>query len=119
MKPLFGYLFLAIGISCGIVANSFAKVSEGFSKLTPSILCILFMCVTMVCIAFAIQTIVIHINKIHKTDGVNLENPSETFAKLFEAIPQDIPIARNKYPNKGFIILIKKILFFNYLRLSN
>jgi small multidrug resistance pump len=33
MKPLFGYLFLALGISCGIASNSFAKVSEGFSKL--------------------------------------------------------------------------------------
>ena len=51
MKPFFGYLFLFVGISCGIASNSFAKVSEGFSKLTPSILCILFMCVTMFCIA--------------------------------------------------------------------
>ena len=42
-------------------------------------------------------------NRIHKTDGVNLENPSDTFAKLFEAMPQDIPKARNKYPSKGFI----------------
>jgi len=32
MKPLFGYLFLAVGISCGIASNSFAKVSEGFLK---------------------------------------------------------------------------------------
>src|SRR6056300_1529407 len=40
MKPLFGYLFLALGISCGIASNSFAKVSEGFSKLYPSIFCI-------------------------------------------------------------------------------
>tara|TARA_B100000902_G_C26700547_1_gene616939 strand:- start:185 stop:334 length:150 start_codon:yes stop_codon:yes gene_type:complete len=46
---------------------------------------------------------VIHIKKMHKIDGVNFENPSEIFAKLFEAIPQDIPIVRNKYPNKGFI----------------
>tara|TARA_B100000965_G_C19561586_1_gene744740 strand:+ start:665 stop:775 length:111 start_codon:yes stop_codon:yes gene_type:complete len=35
-------------------------------------------------------------NKIHKIDGVNREKPSETFAKLFDAIPQDIAIARNK-----------------------
>ena len=35
MKPLFGYLFLTLGISCGIASNSFAKISEGFSKLTP------------------------------------------------------------------------------------
>ena len=47
MKPLIGYLFLSIAISFGIVSNSFAKISDGFTKLTPSILCILFMCITM------------------------------------------------------------------------
>jgi len=57
MKPLFGYLFLILGISCGIASNSLAKVSEGFSKLAPSILCILFMCVTMFCIAKAMNTL--------------------------------------------------------------
>ena len=57
MKPLFGYLFLAIGISFGIASNSFAKISDGFTKLTPSILCILFMCVTMFSIAKAMHAI--------------------------------------------------------------
>ena len=57
MKPLFGYLFLVLGISCGIAANSFAKISEGFSKITPSILCILFMFVTMFSIAKAMHTL--------------------------------------------------------------
>jgi len=57
MKPLFGYLFLALGIFCGITSNSFAKVSEGFEKLFPSILCILFMCLTMFCIAKAMNAL--------------------------------------------------------------
>ena len=38
MKPLFCYLFLAIGISFGIASNSFAKISEGFTLLFPSII---------------------------------------------------------------------------------
>ena len=107
MKPLLGYLFLAIGISFGIASNSLAKISEGFTKLTPSILCILFMCVTMFSIAkaFAIENIVTHINKIHKIDGVSLVNPSEIFARLLDAIPKEIPIAKNKYPNNGFMII--------------
>ena len=46
MKPILGYSFLAIGISFGIASNSLAKISEGFTKLTPSVLCILFMCIT-------------------------------------------------------------------------
>ena len=37
MKPFTGYIFLAIAITCGIVANSFAKISDGFTKLIPSI----------------------------------------------------------------------------------
>ncbi len=57
MKPLFGYLFLALGISCGIAANSFAKLSEGFTKLTPSVLCISLMFITMFCIAKAMHSL--------------------------------------------------------------
>ena len=38
MKPLFGYLFLAIAISFGIASNSFAKSAEGFTLLFPSII---------------------------------------------------------------------------------
>ena len=38
MKPLLGYFFLAIGIFFGIVANSLAKISDGFSKLGVKLL---------------------------------------------------------------------------------
>ena len=41
MKPFTGYLILALGITTGIAANSFAKISEGFTKLTPTIACLL------------------------------------------------------------------------------
>jgi hypothetical protein len=30
--------------------------------------------------------------------------PSDIFAKLLAAIPAKIPTAKNKYPNKGFIL---------------
>tara|TARA_B110000014_G_scaffold77884_1_gene53410 strand:- start:434 stop:715 length:282 start_codon:yes stop_codon:yes gene_type:complete len=50
---------------------------------------------------------VIHINNMHKIDGVNFVKPSDIFAKLFEAIPNEIPTTKNKYPNKGFIINLK------------
>jgi len=52
-----GYLFLTIAISCGIAANSLAKISDGFSKLTPSIACILLMCVTMFSLAKGMSAI--------------------------------------------------------------
>ena len=56
--------------------------------------------------AFAIENIVIHINKIHRTEGVSFVNPSEILAKLFEAIPNIIPLAKNKYPNNGFMFIL-------------
>ena len=43
MKPFAGYLILALGITTGIAANSFAKISEGFSVLYPALACIFFM----------------------------------------------------------------------------
>ena len=57
MKPLTGYIFLAVAITCGITANSFAKISDGFSKLTPSVACILLMCVTMFSLAKGMSAI--------------------------------------------------------------
>ena len=57
MKPFTGYLILALGITTGIAANSFAKISEGFTKLTPTIACLLLMTVTMFSLAKAMSVI--------------------------------------------------------------
>ena len=57
MKPFMGYIILAVGITTGIAANSFAKISDGFSKLTPTIACLILMCVTMFSLAKAMSVI--------------------------------------------------------------
>ena len=57
MKLYMGYLILALGITTGIVANSFEKISDGFSKLTPTIACLLLMTVTMFSLAKAMSVI--------------------------------------------------------------
>ena len=57
MKPIIGYIFLALAISCGIATNRFAKISDGFSKLTPSVACILLMSVTMYSLARGMSAI--------------------------------------------------------------
>tara|TARA_Y100000741_G_scaffold344515_1_gene309158 strand:+ start:167 stop:502 length:336 start_codon:yes stop_codon:yes gene_type:complete len=57
MKPLYGYIFLAVAITCGIVANSLAKISDGFSKLTPTVACLLLMCITMFSLAKGMSAI--------------------------------------------------------------
>ena len=57
MKPFAGYLILALGITTGIAANSFAKISDGFTKLTPTVACLLLMSVTMFSLAKAMSVI--------------------------------------------------------------
>ena len=57
MKPFAGYLILALGITTGIAANSFAKISDGFTKLTPTIACLLLMTVTMFSLAKAMSVL--------------------------------------------------------------
>ena len=57
MKPFLGYVILAIGIFTGIAANSFAKISDGFTKLTPTILCLILMCITMFSLSKAMSAI--------------------------------------------------------------
>ncbi|MDC3036297.1 SMR family transporter [Candidatus Pelagibacter sp.] len=57
MKPLYGYIFLSIAISFGIISNSLAKISDGFTKFMPSLLCLLFMFVTMFSIAKAMAAL--------------------------------------------------------------
>ena len=57
MKLLTGYLFLTLAISCGIAANSFAKISDGFTKLTPTVACLVLMSVTMFSLAKGMSVI--------------------------------------------------------------
>tara|TARA_B100001564_G_scaffold350551_1_gene355165 strand:+ start:287 stop:622 length:336 start_codon:yes stop_codon:yes gene_type:complete len=52
-----GYVFLTLGILTGISANSFAKISEGFTKLHPTIACLVFMCVCMFSLSKAMSVI--------------------------------------------------------------
>ena len=107
MKPIFGYLFLAIAISCGIASNSFAKVSEGFSRLTPSILCILFMCITMICIAKAMHSL--PVGFAYSTYSGLTVSGVVLFALIkYNQIP-------NIYGIIGIILIIIGVVMVNYL----
>ena len=57
MKPLSGYIYLVLAISTGIAANSFAKISDGFSKLNPTIACLVLMFVCMFSLSKAMSVI--------------------------------------------------------------
>ena len=57
MKPFYGYIVLGVGILTGIAANSFAKISEGFTKTLPIIYMYLLMMVCLFCIAKAMSVL--------------------------------------------------------------
>jgi small multidrug resistance pump len=107
MKPLLGYLFLANGIIFGIASNSFAKISEGFTKFTPSILCILFMCITMFSISKAMSTL--PVGFAYSTySGLTV-----TGVLLFAMIKYNqVP---NIYATIGIILIIIGVIMVNYL----
>jgi len=107
MKPLFGYLFLALGISFGIASNSFAKISDGFTKLTQSILCILFMCITMFSISKAMSAL--PVGFAYSTYSGLTVTGVVLFAMLkYNQIP-------NIYGTIGIILIIVGVVMVNYL----
>ena len=107
MKPLFGYFFLAIGILFGIVANSLAKISDGFTKLTPSVLCILFMCITMFSIAKAMSAL--PVGFAYSTYSGLTVTGVVLFAVLkFNPVP-------NIYGIIGIIFIVIGVVMVNYL----
>ena len=57
MSIFSGYVFLTLGILTGISANSFAKISDGFTKLSPTIACLIFMCICMFSLSKAMSVI--------------------------------------------------------------
>ena len=57
MSIFSGYIFLTIGIITGISANSFAKISDGFSKLGPTIACLVLMFFCMFSLSKAMSVI--------------------------------------------------------------
>ena len=56
-ETIHGLYILAIGIATGIAANSLGKISDGFTKLTPTIACLILMSVTMFSLAKAMTVI--------------------------------------------------------------
>ena len=107
MKPFYGYIILGVGILTGIAANSFAKISDGFSKLTPTIACLILICITMFSLAKAMS--VLPVGFAYSTySGLTV-----TGVLLFAIIKYNqIP---NIYATVGIILIIIGVVMVNYL----
>ena len=107
MNSLTGYIILAFGISTGIASNSFAKISDGFTKLTPSILCILLMCITMFSLAKAMS--VIPVGFAYSTYSGLTVMGVLIFAMIkYNQIP-------NVYALVGILLIVIGVVMVNYL----
>ena len=57
MTLLSGYIYLVFAIITGIASNGFLKTTEGFTKLNPTIFCVLSIIVCLFCISKAMTII--------------------------------------------------------------
>ena len=107
MKPFMGYIVLVIGIITGIAANSLGKISDGFTKLTPTISCLILMSITMFSLAKAMT--VIPVGFAYSTySGLTITGVL-VFAMLkYNQIP-------NLYATVGIILIIIGVVMVNYL----
>ena len=107
MKPFMGYIILAIGIATGIAANSLGKISDGFTKLTPTIACLILMSVTMFSLAKAMT--VIPVGFAYSTYSGLTVTGVLVFAMLkYNQIP-------NLYATIGIILIVIGVVMVNYL----
>ena len=107
MKPFMGYFILAIGIATGIAANSLGKISDGFTKLTPTIACLILMSVTMFSLAKAMT--VIPVGFAYSTYSGLTVTGVLVFAMLkYNQIP-------NLYATVGIILIVIGVVMVNYL----
>ena len=51
------YLFLVIAIIAGIAANGYLKTTEGFTKIIPTIFCLISIIICMFCLSKAMTVI--------------------------------------------------------------
>ena len=52
-----GYIYLVLAIVTGIASNGFLKTTEGFTKLNPTIFCILSIIICIFCLSKAMNVI--------------------------------------------------------------
>ena len=52
-----GYIYLVLAILTGIASNGFLKTTEGFTKLNPTIFCILSIIICIFCLSKAMNVV--------------------------------------------------------------
>tara|TARA_B100000941_G_scaffold180460_1_gene129433 strand:+ start:474 stop:818 length:345 start_codon:yes stop_codon:yes gene_type:complete len=102
---LSGYIYLIFAIVTGIASNGFLKTTEGFTKLYPTIFCILSIIVCLFCISKAMT--IIPVGFTYATYGA-LTITAVTFFGIFKY--NQTP---NFYGAIGIILIVTGVVLLN------
>ena len=102
---LTGYIYLIFAIITGIASNGFLKTTEGFTKLNPTIFCVLSIIVCLFCISKAMT--IIPVGFTYATYGA-LTNTAVTLFGIFKY--NQTP---NLYGTIGLILNIAGVVLLN------
>ena len=102
-----GYIYLFLGIVTGIASNGFLKTTEGFTKLNPTIFCLISIIVCIFCLSKAMT--IIPVGFTYATYG----GLTIIAVTLFGIIKYNqLP---NIYGSIGIILIIVGVILVNYL----
>ena len=102
-----GYIYLILAIITGIASNGFLKTTEGFTKLNPTIFCIISIVICIFCISKAMT--LIPVSTVYATYGA-LTITAVTLFGVFKY--NQIP---NFYGILGLALIIVGVILLNTL----
>ena len=105
MSLISGYIYLFLGIITGIASNGFLKTTEGFTKLNPTIFCVISIIVCLFCLSKAMT--IIPVSYSYATYGA-LTITAVTLFGIFKY--NQTP---NIYGTIGLILIIAGVILLN------
>ena len=100
-----GYIYLILAIITGIASNGFLKTTEGFTKLTPTIFCVINIVICLFCISKAMT--IIPVGFTYATYGAM----TITAVTLFGVFKYNQ--TPNLYGTVGLILIIAGVILLN------
>ena len=100
-----GYIYLILAIISGIASNGFLKTTESFTKITPTILCVLSIIICIFCLSRAMT--IIPVGFTYATYGA-LTITAVTLFGIFKY--NQTP---NLYGTLGLILIISGVIILN------
>ena len=111
MNSISAYIFLSLAIIFGIASNSYLKMTDGFTKLMPSIFCSVLIILCIFCLAKAMMSIPIGFT--YATYG----GLTITAVTIFGIVKyKQIP---NVYGVIGIGLIVIGVILVNYLGKTN